>query len=153
MDYYKIIVFVIAGVLAGWLWGYIQSLFKVRKYKKEIKDLNGHLNRQIKIIDEGSKGLEKELVKLKKKNENLLETISTYKQKPGRTELRILNIYDIALRKIKLINPGFYSAWEATLQDAENEFEANERGEKAINKRVLNPISSTTQLEKENPSR
>jgi len=136
MDY-KTIVFVIGGVLVGWLWGFVQFFFKSRKYRKEIKALNGHLNRQMKIIDEGSKGLEKELEKLKKKNENLQETINTYKQKPNRAELRLLNIYDIALKKIKLINPGFYAAWETTLADAQKDYEANERGNGAIGKRVL----------------
>jgi hypothetical protein len=147
MDY-KLIVFVIVGVLAGWLWGYIQSLFKLRKYKKEIKSLNGHLNRHVKIIDEGSKGLEKELEKIKKKNENLLETLNTYKQRTGRAELRLLKIYEMALKKIKMVNPGFYSAWEVTLADAEQEYEANERGEKAIGKRIESINSSPALSEK-----
>lgn len=138
MDY-KVIVFVIAGIAAGWMVGYIKSLFKLRKYKKEIKELNGHLNRQMRIIDEGSKGLEKELQNVKKRNENLNETVNTLKQKPGRAELRLLNIYDLALKKMKLNAPGFFSAWEATFKDAEIEYEGKETGSEAIKKKILSP--------------
>ena len=144
MDTYKVIVFVIAGIIAGWLIGYVKSLFKLRKYKREIKDLNGHLNRQMKIIDEGSKGLELELSQIKKKNENLNETINTLKQKPSRAELRLLNIYDIALQKMKLNAPGFFSAWESTFQDAEKEYDENETGFKAIKRKILSPNKSIT---------
>ena len=147
MDY-KIVVFIIAGIAVGWVLNYLKSLLETRKYKKEIKELQEHLHRQMKITGEGSKNLEKELEKLKKDNENLRVSVKTLGQKPGRAELRLLNIYDSALRRMMLKAPGFSSAWETALQEAEKEYEENETGIKTIMKKVFGPsLSHTTSLQ------
>ena len=136
---YKIIVFIIAGVVIGWILSYLKSLIELRKYKKEIKEMQDHLNRQMKITGEGSKNLERDLETLRKENENLRVSVKTLGQKPGRAELRLLNIYDSALRKMMLKAPGFSSAWETALQEAEKEYEENEKGFKSIIKKVFGP--------------
>jgi len=141
MDY-QIVVYVIAGIAVGWVLSYFKSLFQIRKYKKEIAGLQDHLNRQMKITSEGSKSIEKELEKLKKENENLRISVKTLGQKPGRAELRLLNIYDSALRKVMARVPGFSSAWEGALSEAEREYEENEKGIKAIVRKVLGPSLS-----------
>ena len=136
---YETILIIIASFFIGWFISYIKSRFEVRKYKKEIKDLQEHLNRQMKISAEGSRNLELNLEKLKKDNENLRVSVNTLGQKPGRAELRLLNIYDGALRKMTLTAPGFASAWEASLQESEREYEDNEQGFKAIVKKIFTP--------------
>ena len=141
MDY-QIIVYVIAGVAVGWVLSYIKSVLQMRKYKKEIQNLQEHLNRQMKITNEGSKSIEKELEKLKKENENLRVSVKTLGQKPGRAELRLLNIYDSALRKVMAKVPGFSAGWEGALAEAEREYEENEKGIKAIVRKVLGPSLS-----------
>ena len=151
MDY-QIVVFVIAGVAVGWVLSYLKSLLQIRKYKKEIVNLQEHLNRQMKITNEGNKALEKELEKLKKENENLRVSVKTLGQKPGRAEIRLLNIYDGALRKVMARVPGFSNAWEAALSEAEREYEENEKGIKAIVRKVLGPslshsVSKTVDVE------
>ena len=151
MDY-QIVVFVIAGVAVGWILSYLKSLLQIRKYKKELVSLQEHLNRQMKITNEGSKSLEKELEKLKKENENLRVSVKTLGQKPGRAEIRLLNIYDGALRKVMARVPGFSNAWEAALGEAEREYEENEKGIKAIVRKVLGPslshsVSKTVDVE------
>jgi len=151
MDY-QIVVFVIAGIAVGWVLSYLKSLLHIRKYKKEITNLQEHLNRQMKITSEGSKTLEKELEKLKKENENLRVSVKTLGQKPGRAEIRLLNIYDGALRKVMARVPGFSNAWEAALSEAEREYEENEKGIKAIVRKVLGPslshsVSKTVDVE------
>ena len=133
------ILFIIGGVVLGYFLSFIKSRFEVRKYKQEIKRYEEHLNRQMKITSEGSKNLEQELAKLKKENENLRVSVQTLGQKPGRAELRLLNIYDGTLRKIMMSAPGFSTAWEVALQEAEAEYEANERGFKSIIKKVFTP--------------
>jgi len=138
MDY-QIIVFVIASVAIGWVLSSIRSTFKMMGLKKEISALQEHLNRQMRITDEGNKSISKELEKLKKENENLRITVKTLGQKPGRAELRLLNIYDSALRKVMAKVPGFSTAWEAALSEAEREYEENEKGIKAIVRKVLGP--------------
>jgi len=148
---FEIILFIIGGIVVGWFLSFIKSRFEVAKYKKEIKEYKEHLNRQMKITNEGTKSQEDELNKLKKENENLRISVQTLGQKPGRAELRLLNIYDQAIRKMQMRAPGFSSAWEMSLQEAESEYEANERGFKSIIKRVFKPSlsQSTEQTPKE----
>lgn len=143
---FQTILFIIGGIVIGWFLSYIKSRFEVSKYKKEIKEFKEHLNRQMKITNEGSKTLEEDLKKLKQENENLRISVQTLGQKPGRAELRLLNIYDSALRKMMLKAPGFSTAWEMSLQEAEKEYEENEKGFKGIMKKVFGPsLSQQTQ--------
>lgn len=140
------IIYIIAAVVVGWFLSYIKSRFEVRTYKKELKEYKEHLNRQMKLTNEGSKNLEEELTTLKEANENLRVTVQTLGQKPGRAEIRLLNIYDGALRKMMLKAPGFSSAWEVALQESEREYEENEKGLKSIIKKVFGPsISHNTE--------
>ncbi|WP_455756807.1 hypothetical protein [Sulfurimonas sp.] len=141
------ILLIIASVGVGWILSYIKSRFEIMGYKKELKEFQDHLNRQMKITGEGSKNLEDELAELKKSNENLRISVQTLGQKPGRAEIRLLNIYDGALRKMMLKAPGFSSAWEVALQEAEKEYEENEKGFKSIIKKVFGPSISHTSTE------
>jgi Fe-S cluster assembly iron-binding protein IscA len=131
------ILLIIASLVVGYFISYVKSRFEVGAYKKELKEYKEHLNRQMKITNEGSKNLENELAQAKKENENLRISVKTLGQKPGRSELRLLNIYDGALRKMMLKAPGFSSAWEVALQEAEREYEENEKGFKSIIKKVF----------------
>lgn len=133
------ILLIIASFAVGWFLSYIKSRFEIRTYKKELQEFQEHLNRQMKITGEGTKNLETDLDKLKKENENLRISVKTLGQKPGRAEVRLLNIYDGALRKMMLNAPGFSGAWEASLQEAEREYEENEKGFKSIIKKVFSP--------------
>ena len=146
------ILFIIAGAVGGWILSYLKSLLEIRKYKKELKEYKDHLDRQMKITDVGNRSLTDELSTLKKENENLRISVKTLGQKPGRAELRLLNIYDSALRKMMLKAPGFSSAWETALQEAEREYEENEKGFKTIIKKVFGPSishqSESTQIQK-----
>lgn len=133
------IIYIIVAVVVGWFLSYIKSRFEVRAYKKDLREYKEHLNRQMKLTNEGSRNLEEELKSLKKENENLRVTVQTLGQKPGRAEIRLLNIYDSALRKMMLQAPGFSSAWEVSLREAEKEYEENEKGLKSIIKKVFGP--------------
>jgi len=146
---FQAILFIIGGVVVGWFLSYVKSRFEVASYKKELKEYKEHLNRQMKITNEGHKNLELELKKLKQENENLRISVQTLGQKPGRAEIKLLNIYDTALRKMMLNAPGFASAWELSLQEAQHEYEENEKGFKGIFKKVFKP--SLTQNVSETP--
>jgi len=135
----EMILYSVGGVIVGWVGASVKNFFSVRKYKKEIKDYKEHLDRQMKITQEGSKSMLEELEKLRKENENLRVTVKTLGQKPGRSELRLLNVYDSAIRKMMLKAPGFSSAWEMSVQEAEKEYEDNEVGIKTVIKRVFGP--------------
>jgi len=126
------ILLIIIGIAVGAVISYLKSLLTIRKHKKELKEYKEHLDRQMKITDAGNSTLVTELENIKKENENLRISVKTLGQKPGRAELRLLNIYDAALRKMMSQAPGFSSAWENSLQEAEREYEANETGLKSI---------------------
>jgi len=133
------ILIVLASVVAGYIISYIKSRFEVSAIKSELREYQEHLNRQLKLTADGSKSLENELEQLKKDNENLRISVQTLGQKPGRAEVRLLNIYDSALRRMMLKAPGFSSAWEVALQEAELEYEENEKGFKSIINKVFGP--------------
>ena len=146
------ILIIIAGVVIGWVLSYLKSIFEIRKYKKELDEYKSHLNRHMKITNEGNKNLEGDMNKLKSENENLRISVQTLGQKPGRAELRLLNIYDAALRKMMLKAPGFSTAWEVSLQEAEREYEENEKGFKTIMKKVFSPsVSHKTETAPQHP--
>ncbi len=133
------VLIVIASVGIGWFLRYIKSRFEIRAVKRELKEFQDHLNRQMKLTAEGQRNSEVELEKLKSMNENLRISVQTLGQKPGHIEIRLLNIYDGALRRMQLKAPGFSSAWEVALQEAEKEYEENEQGFKSIIKKVFGP--------------
>ena len=133
------VLLIIAAVVAGYFIGLVKSGFTIRRHKKELDEYKGHLERQMRLTSEGSRNLEAELASLKSDNENLRISVQTLGQKPGRAEIRLLNIYDGALRKMMLKAPGFSSAWEIALQEAEREYEENEKGFKSIIKKVFGP--------------
>ena len=127
------------GLVLGWILLGIKGFFVSRKHKKELEEYRGHIERQMKITQDGTLKLTEENEKLKKENENLRISVKTLGQKPGRSELRLLNIYDTALRKMMLKAPGFAQGWEMSMQEAEKEYEENEVGIKSVMKRVFSP--------------
>ncbi len=131
------VLLIIAGIIFGGAISYLKSLLIIRKHKKELIEYKDHLDRQMKITNAGSSTLVKELEQLKKEAENLRISVQTLNQKPGRAELRLLNIYDAALRKMMSQAPGFSTAWENSLQEAEREYEAGETGLKSIVSKVF----------------
>ena len=138
-DIHVDLISLLIGLAVGWFAFYLKHWFVVRKHKRELEEYKGHLERQMKITQEGSKSLQDTVEKLKRENENLRVTVKTLGQKPGRNELRLLNIYDAAIRKMMLKAPGFSSAWEMSMQEAEREYEENEKGLKTVIKRVFGP--------------
>lgn len=133
------ILIVIASFAVGWVVNYIVTRFEVRKHKKELREYKDHLERQMKLTAEGSKNLEEEVTALKVHNENLRISVQSLSQKPGGAETKLLNIYDGALRKMMLKAPGFSSAWEVALQEAERDYAESEKGFKSIMKKVFGP--------------
>lgn len=134
---FQAILYIVAGVVLGWFLSFIRTRFEVAAHKKELREYKGHLDRQMKVTSEGTMALERELYDLKKVNENLRISIQTLSQKPGRSELKLLNIYDSTIRKMMLKAPGFSGAWEVSLQEAENAYLESEKGFKAIVRKVF----------------
>ncbi len=138
LNYLGVLV-VIVSIAVGWMLRYVKARFEIREVKKELKEFQDHLNRQMRLTADGIKSSEADIEKLKLENENLRISVQTLGQKPGHAEVRLLNIYDGALRRMQLNAPGFSSAWEIALQEAEVDYEENEKGFKAIIKKVFGP--------------
>jgi len=115
-----------------------------RKLEKELRELQGHLNTQLKINAQGNDNLLKENEELRRQNENLRVTAASMLSKPGRAELRHSQITEAAVRLMREQAPGFAPAWEKAVRQAESEVEATESGLKRLVRRVIPSIGMNT---------
>lgn len=124
-------------VIALLVW--FRSLFQTRAAKSEgraqadhlrteIANLKSHLQTQLEINARGNESLKNELVAQQETNQNLSQTIGALKQKPGRVEIRTLHLYEKAIRSMNTRAPGFSSAWESAINEAEAEIKQEESG-------------------------
>lgn len=136
-------------LIAGFLWksGFTarrQAAREIKRLEAEMKELQGHLNTQLKINATGNESLQAELNALKQQNETLRVNNATLQQKPGRAEQRQLQIYDIAIRAMREQAPGFAPAWEKALRHGEAEVDAAESGLKKLVRRVIPGLGNST---------
>lgn len=136
-------------LIAAFLWksGYAARRNVSRELKRvetEMKDLQGHLNTQLKINASGNESLQTELESLRKQNETLRLNIASLQQKPGRAEQRALQVQEIAIRTMREQAPGFAPAWENALRHAESEVDSAESGLKKLVRRVIPGLGNTT---------
>jgi hypothetical protein len=110
---------------------------EIKRLEAAIKELQGHLNTQLKINATGNETLLSELETLRTQNENLRVANSALQAKPGRAELRLLQVYEIAISSMREQAPGFAAAWEKALRHGEAELEAADSGLKKLVRRVI----------------
>jgi chromosome segregation ATPase len=109
----------------------------VRKLEGELRELQGHLNTQLKINAQGNETLQHDLEEMRRQNENLRVNIATVQAKPGRAEMRHSQVTESAVRLMREQAPGFAPAWEKAMRQAEAELEAGESGLKKLVRRVI----------------
>jgi hypothetical protein len=109
----------------------------LKRVEEEMKNLQGHLNTQLKINASGNESLQTELDTLRKQNETLRLNIAALQQKPGRAEQRLLQVHEIAIRTMREQAPGFAPAWEKALRQGEAEADAAESGFTKLVRRVI----------------
>jgi hypothetical protein len=129
-------------LIAAFLWksGFSARRNVTRELKRvegEMKNLQNHLNTQLKITASGNESLQAELESLRKQNETLRVNNAALQQKPGRAEQRQLQIQEIAIRTMREQAPGFASAWEKAIRQGEAEVDATESGLKKLFRRVI----------------
>jgi ribosomal protein L29 len=117
---------------------------EIARLKTEIDDLQRHINTHLKITATGSERLEKELAALKEQNENLRVNFAAVQQKPGRTEVRQLQVYDGAIAKMREQAPGFAQAWERALRESNAEQDAAEGGLTRLIRKVFPGTTAST---------
>lgn len=108
-----------------------------KRISEENKELQGHLNTQLKINAKGNEQLQVQLDEMRVQNENLRANVNVLKQKAGRAELRQLHMMESAVSVMREQAPGFAPAWEKALRDAEAAEEAAEGGLKKLMRKVL----------------
>ena len=131
-----------------------KSNLKEKRYlKKEIKRLNqenaelqNHLGTQLKINAKGNEALQSQLDELREQNETLRVNIHTLQQKPGKTEMRKLEIMETAVSSMREQAPGFAAAWEKSMRDAEDHMHDAESGLKKLIHKVIPSFRATPAL-------
>lgn len=108
-----------------------------KRLESENKELQTHLNTQLKINAKGNEQLQAQLDELREQNETLRGNLNVIRQKPGRAELRQLHVMEGAVSVMREQAPGFAPAWEKALRDAEAAEEAAEGGLKKLMRKVL----------------
>lgn len=136
-------------LIAAFTWkaGFTARRHAARELKRvegEIKDLQGHLNTQLKINASGNETLQNELKTLKLQNETLRVNNAALQQKPGRAEQRQLQVYEIAIRMMREQAPGFAPAWEKALRQGEAEVDAAESGLVKLVRRVIPGLGNSS---------
>jgi len=117
MDILIVVGIVLLLMLVAWLPGF----FKQLGLKKEIKVLNETASKQSEINVGGNVQLRNENDQLKKENENFRISLLSLRNKPSKTEVQTLYLYDAAICFMQMNAPGFSPAWGNALQQAEEE--------------------------------
>ena len=116
----------------------------LKRVEDEMKNLQSHLNTQLKINASGNESLQVELESLRKQNETLRVNNAALQQKPGRAEQKLLQVQEIAIRTMREQAPGFAPAWEKALRQGEAEVDAAESGLKKLVRRVIPGMGGST---------
>jgi regulator of replication initiation timing len=114
-----------------------QAARDIRRLETEMADLQKHLNTQLKINATGNEKLQSELESLRQQNEILRVNNHALQQKPGRAEMRLVQIQDNAIRLMREQAPGFAPAWEKALRQAEMDAENADSGLIKLVRRVI----------------
>jgi hypothetical protein len=117
---------------------------ELKRVEEEMKNLQNHLNTQLKINASGNQSLQEELESLRKQNETLRVNNASLQQKPGRAEQRQLQIQEIAIRTMREQAPGFAPAWEKAVRLAENEADSADSGLMKLVRKVIPGIGNST---------
>ena len=117
---------------------------EIKKMEKEQRELQSHLNIQMKITASGNDSLTKEIDSLKAQNENLRINLATLQTKPEKSEQRQFRIQEMAVRSMREQAPGFAGAWEKAVRQAEAEIESAESGFTKLMRKVVPGLGNSS---------
>jgi hypothetical protein len=115
----------------------------LKRVEEELKNLQSHLNTQLKITSSGNDVLQAELESLRKQNELLRMNNAALQQKPDRAQQKLLQIHEVAIRTMREQAPGFAPAWEKAMRQGEAEVDAAESGLKKLVRRVIPQLGTS----------
>ena len=110
---------------------------ELKRVSGEMRDLETHLNTQLKINASGNNAVHEQVDSLKEQNETLRVNLAAMQNKPGRGELRQLHTMENAVRIMRERSVGFASAWEVALRQAESEYDESVGGLRKLVRKVI----------------
>ena len=131
---------VVGLVLVFLTW--LSGLAKSREARREVRRLREHLNTQMDITSRGNTAMRSEIDTLKQQNENLRVAVKEWQTKPGRNEMRMLAVYDRAIRILNQNAPGFSPVWERAVKESEEELVSSESGMSSMLRRAFRPFAA-----------
>ncbi|WP_448874641.1 hypothetical protein [Desulfobulbus propionicus] len=114
----------LAVALLLWVRGWLKG----RELKSNLKKLREHLHTKLEIDSAENERRKEEMDKIKQERDNLRNMVQVLNQKPGRQELRQVQVYQKAIEIMFEKSPGFAPAWQITMKEAEEEMKRAERG-------------------------
>lgn len=115
----------------------LQLKREIRRIEGEMRDMQSHLNTQMKITATGNDSLTKQVEELKTQNENLRVTLAALQNKPDKAEQRQFRIQEMAVGTMREQAPGFAGAWEKAMRQAESEMDSAENGFTKLMRKVV----------------
>ena len=115
----------------------LQFKREIRRIEGEMRDMQSHLNTQMKITATGNDTLTKQIEELKAQNENLRVTLAALQNKPDKAEQRQFRIQEMAVSAMREQAPGFAGAWEKAMRQAEGEMDSAESGFTKLMRKVV----------------
>jgi len=128
---------IVAFILKSSIASKMQLKREIRRIEGEKRDLQAHLNTQMKITATGSDTLTKEVETLKNHNENLRVNLAALQNKPDKNELRQFRMQEMAISTMREQAPGFAGAWEKALRQAESDMVSAESGFSKLVRKVV----------------
>ena len=113
-------------LIAAILWA--RGLLKARELNGNLKKLREHLHTKLEIDSADNERRKNEMEKVKQERDNLRNMVQVLNQKPGRQELRQVQVYQKAIEIMFEKSPGFAPAWQITVREAEDEVKRAEGG-------------------------
>jgi len=115
------------------------SWSKRRSLQKDNSLLREHLHCQMTINTKGNHAILEEIEQLKQQNENLRISLAALKNRPDKSELQTLYLYDKAIHLMYEKAPGFALTWESIMKESEIEMEKTSNGLIAWARKVIRP--------------
>ena len=110
---------------------------EIKRIEAEKKEMQSHLNTQMKITASGSEALSREIETLKAQNENLRVNLAALQNKPDKSEQRQFRLQEMAVSSMREQAPGFAGAWEKAMRQAEADMASAESGFSKLMRKVV----------------
>lgn len=110
---------------------------EIKRIEGEMRDMQSHLNTQMKITASGHDTLIKQIEEFRAHNENLRVNLAALQNKPDKAEQRQFRIQEMAISAMREQVPGFAGAWEKAIRQAEAEMDSAESGFTKLMRKVV----------------